>query len=347
MLKAILAATASTVLFAPALTDGLRHSPEADTTHTITVEEATAWSLETMELAMDGAVVQQSVPDVSGRSERRAVVEDELRSVAEGHVTAFARTFSELASASAFTADVGARSLEFATACKSELQDLTVAFTREDEDEPWAARFDEDESGDEAWLEGLDGAFDLAVFLPDGEVEVDESWEVEAAPAAAFLRAFGDLPFLPAEATQGSLMSVPTAIVIATALANVGACSGDFDGECKVTLTELGDEEATMAFELEVESELDSSERFALFVAEIVSDGSSVGKTLEFELSVEGEGELVWDLANGRAKSLSFTGELTILTHIAWDESMLEQTYDMEGDFELAGETEFTVTFER
>lgn len=322
-----------------------RHEQGSELTRTI--EEDTTWGLDTLSLVMDDSPVEQGLPDVEGHVTRRIVLVDRLREVGEGRLRELARRFDELAAASDVQVDDGETSLELETESASELADQQVVFTWDEADEAYSCAYDEGSSGPPGLLEGLVLECDLAAFLPPREVEPGETWEVAPAALAQVLKPSGELALLPVHFTPGSLLTVPSGIIVATGFAGASGATGELAGEIRAeyagTEEQDGVRVARVELELEVTTEADRSAHYraALERAELPADAE-----LSLELELDGTGVLLWDVERGRALSFELEGEIVLSAELAWEETLMNETVEMSGDIEVSGTTRLSARYE-
>ena len=125
--------------------------------------------------------------------ERSVVVLDEYVAVAGGRPRNLLRTFREITveTLEEFSMEPDIESSERATG-SSELVDETLRFVAGSSSDDYARSFTERVGGDEL-LAGLVEDMDLRAILPDGAVEKDDTWEVDANFLHALQRPGGNL----------------------------------------------------------------------------------------------------------------------------------------------------------
>lgn len=210
----------------------------------------------------------------------------------------------------------------------SALEELTVVFTRNEDDE-WDAAFDEGEDGDADLLEELENNTDLTFLLPGEEVEAGESWELEAEAFRRLLNLSGDLSIKPVDGDEEP----------------DDGLEREWDvEEFTAELEELSDDTATIA--LKVEASRSRSGEMPPPELPEGFEGEPPTITLDETLTWELEGKLVWNVAAARAESLRLEGSLS---------REMERHQDMEGPMGsvsivhlqvFEGDYEITITLE-
>jgi hypothetical protein len=187
------------LLLAPALVaashgspQAIRYAPAADTALRRVVQLSTELDLEDMQTVMNGQEIpQEYMPEIEITVMRAStlVVTDRIVEAAGGRPLLLERTFDSIASEATeeVTLD-GDPNVRQGTA-SSPLEGRGIRFTWNENGEEYEAASTDDEKPIEGLLEDMD----LRAFLPDEEVEVGDTWKLEAAVLAELLRPGGDL----------------------------------------------------------------------------------------------------------------------------------------------------------
>jgi len=124
-------------------------------------------------------------PEVSIEALEQIVVVDTLGAVEDGRPARLEREFAELT----WETEYSSAEQEQTTEDVCDLEGATVAFDWDADDEHYDVSVDEDADVDvdDADLELLNEDMDLRSFLPDGEVEVGDEWELEVAAYLALI----------------------------------------------------------------------------------------------------------------------------------------------------------------
>lgn len=258
-----------------------------------------------------------------------------------GRPASLTRTFDTLSndtSTSQTTAMTGGMELDIGSS--SELTDETVIFTWDGDEGAYVASFPEDSGADEELLEGLEAETDLTFLLPDGDVEVDAEWMVDADHLAALLGPGGDLKLLPNDEDlpeeargQGTGSEFSMAEML-----------GETDGEIKCTYLGMREDDdgtfMVIKVEMDVSSSNDMTEMMRESIAEVETEEGTPQidfNSVDTELVIEGEGELVWDSARGHFVAFTFSGEMEQTMDMSMSMQMGTMEMEMEQTISLVG----------
>jgi len=194
----------------------------------------------------------------------------------------------------------------------SELEGHTVLFEWNDEDKKYAVAFAEAEA-DEELLEGLEEDMDLRGYLPAGEVEEGDSWELDASDAKGLVTFGGDLVIWPDMEEEDAVDK-----------AFEGAFE-DLDGT--ITCTYLGDKQVQGRSLAIIEIEIEGKG----FV-EAEGDTGSVAATLQLD------GHLEWYLDAGHFSSIELDGEMECT--ISEKTEGVSVLFTMRSEMSISGEAE-------
>ncbi|MCZ6598395.1 MAG: hypothetical protein O7B99_12205 [Planctomycetota bacterium] len=303
----------------------LTWAPAEGTTLIRVFESERESSLAEMHMVIDGEERDPpELPDFRSTYSERITVTDELVSVGDGRPLELRRTFDELFREAAIEAE---ESLSFELV--SDLVDETVVF-RWDEDEEEYVIEPEDESLDEALFEWLEEDMDLRLFLPEGEVDEGDSWDVDIEAYKRMINPGGFLGFYSEEVGERDEQQEEFARSVLDAL------EGDITATLDGTRDEDGVNVAVIALAIEVSAEVDR---------EVEAD-EGPERTEAFAFERELEGELLWNLDAGVFHSLELEGDgtettSTIMTFSAGDRDIeFEQSRTMEGTITFSARIE-------
>lgn len=218
---------------------------------------------------------------------------DEYREVGKARPLTLAREFLALGSREQTHVEGDGFDHDEEIERESKLEGKTVLFSWKESEEDYSVRFDGEERGDAALLEGQVGDCDLLAFLPPEGISEGESWKLDA----RLLRRLTD--------PGGKLH-----------LSSDDDDDDDEERESQLKDNEKGDLVATFEGIREEEGV-----RVAVIAlrAEItthatLNDEDEDGDPVEerYEVSVDGEGEILWDLAQGRPHSYRLENELEV-----------------------------------
>lgn len=329
-----------------ATADEIAHRPETGVEVSKHFSSSSEMSLVAMTMIVDGEEmpemgdVQQSMSHSSS-----FVVVDTVTAVDDEGVLGLSRSFEEIAANDVFEmADPMGGDFGHDFDLESELVGHEVQFTRGDEG--FEADFAEGDTGESELLEDLVALVELTEFLPEGPVEVGDSWELEPDVLGVLDAPAGDL----------ALKSEDGDDPMGMAAAEEAGDLPESDLEGTVTLEYLGLRKvegvqlAAMSIQVDVSESVDMTE-FVTAQQEATPDDVPEGMMvpdISFmveETDREGEGLLLWNVEAGRLHSLELSLDVT-QTHtvgMVMDFGGTEQ--EMEQIMEMEGTEEFEVTF--
>lgn len=278
-------------------------------------------------------------------------VTDEYVSVRDGMPRMLERTFDSLASDTEMAMEIDMmgqiQSEEVPTSASSDLEGVTVTFEWDGDEQEYVPGFSEGE-GDEELLENLMEDMDFRSLLPDGEVDVDDEWEVDLAAFTAVLAPGGDLKLVPEDMDTG-MMGMNS---------NFGSFSdwvGDgVEGEVLATFrgtreSEDGASVGVIEVVVEIESAVDLTDMVleAMDEAELPPEVQDMEiDHMDLEITIEAEGTLLWDLEEGRAESFELSGDFEFTMDMGMAISAQGMEMEMEQVMEMSGTMTSTATFE-
>jgi len=335
----LLAATSLCALRAPG--DKLSFHPTAGSTLTRSYESRQEISLDEVEMTMNGQ------PFPTGAGEEMTMVQtqsleigDEFAKIEGGKSLQLVRSFTKISSEGEFTMNnpmMGGEQNNTVTA-KTELEGKTVVFDWDEAASEFKKSF-KPEGPDEKLLEGLVEDIDFKAFLPEkAEVAEEDSWSVDVAAMKTVLLPGGNLSLKPEkDGEPGGEMNMFGD--------NPADAFGDLEGEVKATYKGARDVEGTscgvIALEFKVKSAQDMSDK----VAEAMEKQNTQGVEIRVDhmdvvLSLEGEGELLWDLKAGHVHSFSMSAKVKNQIDMAMQIGMGEKNMEMERKMDMSGSYE-------
>ena len=316
----------------------LTFSPAADSTVAITFENSAEFFLDDFSASVMGndMTAMLGSVDASVNMEMESDFTDTYKSVTDGRPMSFERTFGAANIGGEFTgsSDGGSESESFSI--DSALEDATVRFTWNEEDEDYTRAFVDDEDADADLLKGLMPRLDLAFMLPEGEVKVGDTWTMDAIQLASLLIPGGDLAYDVEGRDDADFSDFEGAMVTAT-----------FKG--------MGEGDSSHLAEIQIEMDISGEEDFADMVADAIRKGleasgqeipmDQIPEFNTFALSVgfEGEGTLVWDMRAGHAASFNMSSEIEVGLAVNVSFDMEGMAGDAEGEVVLGGAAEINM----
>lgn len=347
----LLALFPALVAFTPAA-QRLAFGPESGTILAKTFQVETSVSLDNMEMLVDGNAPPMDMEmDMSSDAIVEFSVTDKYIEVEGGQVLKLARTFEDLSlsnEASMSMAVMGEQ--DVSSSGDSPLTGKTVLFTRDGDTGEVSTTFAEGSEDDEELLENLFLEFDFSGLLPTEEVEEGGSWEVDPAKMVDVLAPGGNLK-IDIE-VDGDSLGMSTGPDAST---DLRAVLGEIEGSVTATLAGFREVDGRQLAVIELAVDIESVKDLTELSREMMSDmGDSLpeGASMEVEsfdseLTLEGEGELTWDVAGGHFGSFSLSVEMGNLIDSANSMNFGGTEMLQEMSLEMGGTMTFSAAAER
>jgi hypothetical protein len=228
----------------------------------------------------------------------------------------------------------------------SQLNDLTVIFSWDDEKSEYTKAYDEESDGEAEWLTDLVEDMDLRGFLPTGEVAVDDEWMADSSVLASTFAPGGNLQWdieMDGEAASGG----PDAQM----MSNLGSMLGDsLEGEVKCKYVGKKESEGGEYLVIEITVNIDSvTDMTELVEAEMAEQELPEGveiavSRMDMELHMEGKGTLMWDAKAGHIHSFTYAGDTSMVMDMDMDINAMGQEMSNTMHMEMSGEMDMTVS---
>lgn len=247
------------------------------------------------------------LPDLKIQSDETIEFSDEVLEVADDRPKKLKRSFTKIENGQTYSGDDADPD---STEEKSEsgLLDKSVVFTWNDEDDKFDVTWFED-GGDDALLTEMVEDADFRAWLPQESVDTGDSWKIPVAEVNNLQEPSGPMGYR-TEGEEEEQDEDPTNRHLRE---NV---QGELKGTYKGTREEEGLMLAVIAFEGKFTSRSDRD----------IEEEEGLAMNRSFELAVELEGELLWDIAGGHFASLTC-------------DSKTKQTSTDKASLEIDGET--------
>lgn len=275
--------------------DALTWRVAKNTTLVRSFESAGRMELQSVSIKVDGNA-QDTGPavELSIAQDSSCELSDSIDSVEGGRPKKFVRNFTKIEGARVETVKLPEQEeRENRTELSSDLEGKSVIFVRDDSS--WTAKWAADEKADEALLESLQAEVEFGAFLPGKEVAADDTWDLEPESFLNFMRPLGPL-------SRKAKGEDPAA-----GRQREGRLDKSIEGKGTATYRGTRDENGVKVAVIAVSAELTQHSTDE----EDGGKGGMIKTTLE--LSYKFEGEILWDIAGGFARSASLGGttELT------------------------------------
>jgi len=309
--------------------DGSSLSKEYGIDFTFSIGDITAYA--------DGQDLSESVPaDFELVGDTSMVVTDKYVETVGGRPLQLIRTFDSMEMYWEAMDDSGDAE-EF-----SELEGKSVKFVWNEEDEAYDVSYHESE-GDEELLQGLGVDMDLRALLPEGEVSEGDTWTVAARQLASVIfygTNFEDLDMSLDDEDIGPLIE-------SELLPQIENLMEGFSGECEY----LGraDVDGTSIGRIGLKIAGEGTIDLVGFIERVLEQ--QMPQEMEFdasvdeasiELSMDGEGELRWDLDAGHLHDYEMSSEMEILVDVYISIDVGGESHELEASIEVLGDGSWT-----
>jgi hypothetical protein len=289
----------------------LRFAPDEGSTVTKSFESKTTLTLDGLEVTGTGG----ASPDLemSMSLSQKIVVTDRYVKNRANAPQKLVRSFDELGgeqSASMKTQALGDRQTkDHSMRAKSALEGKKVVFEWDAEKGAYKKTFDPPEEEMDV-LENVGEDMDLRTILPADEVKEGDEWDIPVRALRSLFAPGGNLGLVPENTDEGSMkMGLDS-----SSMSDMIGDKLEGTAKAKLTKVEVVDDVpcARVHLRLDVKSKADMTE-----AGRKKLDGSDLPPGFELDhLDVSfgfvGEGDLVWNLAAGRFRSLDISGQMSI-----------------------------------
>lgn len=277
-------------------------------------------TLEAMGQVRDGGPFQAERLSSWVSSWLKVTAEDQLLAVEGGRPTRFVRTYTDLGGGGKLTLrpEGSPKQREEDAVLVSPLRERSVDFQWVPEEGDWGRSWSRVHA-EEEWLAEIHGDMDLLALLPAGEVAEGDTWDVPIEAVRSLL------------APGGNHLITPRTPNVFSRTIEVGV-GGDFSevlgdqlaGRLTARLAGVANEQGVRLARVELRIEglqsiRDRTElwRTSMPREERREEARLVSVLLEY--SLDAEGELVWDLDAGHARSLQLSGRERFVSNLAKD----------------------------
>lgn len=331
--------------------DEVAFRPSDDLSVTRTIDSVRNFSLDDMEMTMNGQPLPMDLQmEMDMSMTQKTVVTDVFGAVADGRHGTLKRTYDELAQNGEFSMRMamlpdGGQDATIEGA--SELEGKTVVFTWNAEESAYVPKLEGD--GEEELLEGLDEDMDLRALLPKASVSEGDTWDLDVKKLRSVLALGGNLKLVPQndDMPEGGMPGMDNMGDFSKMLEDL--IEGEATAEYRGTREIDGVSCQVIGIKVDVNASADLTEQLEENVAQSLPDGMGEVEVehVDMELEIEGEGQLYWNAAAGIAHSFEMNGTMTITMDMAFAISMGEQDMTMEQNLTMSGTFEDKVAVTR
>jgi len=335
--RTFLAVTAA-VLATPTV-DHPRNGYESAKIHALTWSESSQLELEDIAQSVNGVDMDLGAPAMTISTERSVKIVDEYTSVEEGVLVERIRSFEELGGESSLELEVMGETESHGLNLSSPLEGEAVICEWDADEERHIFQFDEGSDGEESLLEGLLSDAEFAAIPPDEGVEEGNSWTVDLAGQRSFFAPGGSFGWEP-ELDSDRYRLIEPWQMVAISMASLSDASQEVKGDLECTWSETrevdGARVAVITLELEAELMAEAAEELTRRAE--AAELPSLEATCDISWSLEGKGQVLWDLDSGHFLSLELECD---------SEVEIELGLEMEfGSIEVQAEFSGTTTVE-
>ncbi|HTF90172.1 MAG TPA: hypothetical protein VK843_17285 [Planctomycetota bacterium] len=224
---------------------------------------------------------------------------------------------------------------------KSELAGKTVVFDWEEAKSQFKKSFDP-EGPDSKLADGLVEDLDFRSLLPaKGKASEDESWKIDVSAIQALFLPGGDLVLRPVEAPEGEDEDdEPVGLLSESPTEAFKGLTGEVEATYKGTREVDGVSCGVIALEFKVSATRELPGRQPKAKGK---DSELQVERLKAFLSLEGEGELIWDLSGGYARSFNASAKIKNQLEIPMKVANGDKTMDITRKMQMSGSYELKV----
>jgi len=332
----------------------LTFSPSKDASIEITFENSAEFFLDDFSASVMGndMTAMLGAVDMSMNMEMESTFTDNYSSVRGGRPVSFERTYGASNMGGDFTGSSDGESESESFSFDSALEDSTVRFTWNEDDEEYTRAFVDDEEADESLLEGLFPRLDLSFMLPEGEVNPADTWAVDPIQLASLMIPGGDLAYDIEGRDDADFSDFEGAMGNEEAYA---AISKLMEGDVTATFKGMGEDDSSHLAEILIEVDISGEEDFADMIADAIRKGLEASgqdvpmdqipefNTFAMAVGLEGEGTLIWDMRSGHVSSFSMSSEIELALAMNMSFDMEGMAGDAEGEVVLGGAAEINM----
>jgi len=350
----LLTAVCAPVLLAAALPGSkVKFAPTEGSSVTKTFENKAEFSLDHMSSSINGQE-NPAMPSMTMNftTNQKIVVTDEYAANRDGAPKKLKRRFDDIGSDVTMSMKIEvmgeSHDQDKTSKSKSQLAGKTVLFTWDGDAKDYKKAFDPaSENAD--LLKGLKEDMDLRALLPENEVKEGDEWDVNVKSLASVLGPGGDLSLVPEDKdTNGMDMGM------SGGMGSMSEMLGEMlEGDAKAKFTGLRDVGGAKMAVIKLTMKIASSKDMTDIVKEAMKKQKLPAEMemkfdhMDIDLKIDGEGELVWDMAAGHAHSFEMSGPV----HVNMDMSMKikppgQGDMSVEQRMELSGTTNLSAKFE-
>lgn len=272
------------------------------------------------------------------------VISDEYVGMGSGRPTELVREFKEM------TVDYEATPGESGSESADDIEGMRVRFKWNDEDGGYDVTFaDEDSDRDPEMLDSLGEDMDLRALLPESaDVSEGDTWEVAEGDVAGVL-----MPGLDMTRAMGAAgaqdMPEEAAMIFDMLSEQIEAFPKSYEITCEYKGARDVDGTQIGAIQVKIEGtgEIDFSEVIMEGIAQ--QGGGEVDADIshaDFQIELDGEGTLLWNLEAGHLHSFEMSTEMTLIFEAGGAVDAQGESHDFDAAIEFGGGITWTIETE-
>jgi hypothetical protein len=330
----------------------VRFAPTEGSSLTKTFENKGEFSLDHMSMTINGqespAMPQMTMTLNTGQ---KVTVSDEYVSNREGAPKKLKRHYDELGSDVAMSMKMEvmgeSHDQDKNVKAKSQLAGKTVMFTWDADSKEYKKAFDPAEDNADL-LKGLKEDMDLRALLPENEVKEGDEWDINVKGLASVMGPGGNLSLVPDDKDGGMDPGMTSG------MSSMSEMLGDMlEGEAKGKFTGMREVGGAKMAVIKVTVKISSSKDMTDIVGEAMKKTKMPAEMemkfdhMDIDLKIEGEGELLWNVAAGHAHSFELSGPVHINMDMAMKISPPGQgAMSLEQRMEMSGTSNISAKFD-
>ncbi len=235
-------------------------------------------------------------------------------------------------------ANAATGSMDTSVISESDLEGVAVRFRWDSEKSAYATSFaDEDSDEDKALLEDLTARADMSGLLPPKSVSKGDTWEAKPDFILELMSPGGDLKQIPVDMEEGGRKGGdPMAELSFSEM--MGDVEGTIRCEYMGSVEVEGVKYASIQVDLAVNSKNDLTAMLQKHAGEMLQESVDIQyDSVDVEMTIEGEGTLLWDQRGGHFVSFGFSGDLKQIMNMAIALATPNGNMDMDQTITMSG----------
>ncbi len=349
---AFLALVPGVILSATLPADRMVFAPEEGSELTMSFSTELDMVLDDFSLVVDGQDIGQMIgtPDFELTTSTAVAIVDEFERMSSERPNSILRTIDEASLETDVSVSMMGQGEDQNISQSAELEGRQVRFTWDEDAGEYVARFAEDEDSEDELLDGLIADMSMRGFLPPGDVEVGDSWEIPAEVLGNLALPGGDLGWTPdgVDGMDDDAMAEMEAMmepIIEEMMSKfedmyAGAVTATYNGDREVDGVELAEIGLTFA----IDGSLDLTSMIEDVIESVTASQDEMPEDFTFDIEEaivtfegEGEGLVLWNRSTNVISSLEAEIDAVIGMEFAATGGAEGETASVEASMEMSG----------